>query len=395
MSRRINVIAVQIWIVILLFTVIASSSQAQSTGAPVTLERFAAEFEPEIKSAMEAGNIPSCTVALTSGDRIVWQQAYGYSNVWSRTPAKKDSVYLIGSTFKAMSTIALLQLMEQGKFKLDDSVSTHLGEIKIQGEDSNHPVTFRHLLTHTSGMPADFGPFPLWGDANPPELRDYLKSSLKVTAPPLQKEVYSNMAFSLIAYLVEKMSGKPFKQYVRENIFTPLEMRDTEFNPRPDMEERLATPYVVDEKTGEQKATARLRAQVWPAGLVYGTIHDQANWLIANLNGGEFEGKRLISESTHKQMLTKQYPQFPGPVENLWGSKAAGFGLTWWVDERGGDVYFAHSGSVPGYTAFLLGNRTRKLGFAILTNGNRAHPHLIKLADKAMELLKAQPAAGK
>ena len=69
--------------------------------------------------------------------------------------------------------------------------------------------------------------------------------------------------------------------------------------------------------------------------------------------------------------------------------------MTWWVEERGGELYFAHSGSVPGYTAFLLGNRTSKLGFAILTNGNRAHPHLIKLADKAMELLKAYSVAGK
>jgi hypothetical protein len=91
-------------------------------------------------------------------------------------------------------------------------------------------------------------------------------------------------------------------------------------------------------------------------------------------------------------MLTKQYPQFPGPVENLWGGKEAGFGLTWWVEERNGEKYFAHSGSVPGYTAFLLGNRTRRLGFAILTNGHRAHPHLIKLADKAIELLRQQEA---
>jgi hypothetical protein len=91
-------------------------------------------------------------------------------------------------------------------------------------------------------------------------------------------------------------------------------------------------------------------------------------------------------------MLTKQYPQFPGPIENLWGGKEAGFGLTWWVEERNGEKHFAHSGSVPGYTAFLQGNLTRRLGFAILTNGNRAHPHLIKLADKALALLSTTPA---
>jgi CubicO group peptidase (beta-lactamase class C family) len=107
------------------------------------------------------------------------------------------------------------------------------------------------------------------------------------------------------------------------------------------------------------------------------------------LNGGMFKGKRVIGEQTLNQMHTLQYEKFKGPVEGLWGGAEAGFGLTWWVEKRNGELHFAHSGSVPGYTAFLLGNRDQKLGFAILTNGNRAHPHLIKLADKALELMKA------
>ena len=204
----------------------------------------------------------------------------------------------------------------------------------------------------------------------------------------MEKEVYSNMAYSLIGYLVEKLSGVGFKQYVQEHVFTPLEMTSTAFAPRPDMEERLSTPYALD-ANGRQVPAERLKASVWPAGLVYGTVMDQANWLILNLNGGVFKGKRIIAERTLDQMLTKQYEKFKGPIEGLWGNEAAGFGLTWWLGERNGDRYFAHSGSVPGYTAFLLGNRDQKLGFAILTNGNRAHPHLIKLADKAIDLLKA------
>jgi CubicO group peptidase (beta-lactamase class C family) len=156
------------------------------------------------------------------------------------------------------------------------------------------------------------------------------------------------------------------------------------------MEERLAIPYVVEEKTGRLTPAERLKAAVWPAGIVYGTVLDQANWLIANLNGGVFKGKRIISEQTLEQMFTRQFDQFKGPVENIWGGAEAGFGLTWWVDSRNGERYFAHSGSVPGYTAFLLGNRDRKLGFAILTNGHRAHPHLFKLANRAVDLLKAE-----
>ena len=374
---------------VLLF--VSTAARAQT----VNLDRVVPELEPEIQRALLAGNIPSATVALIAGDKVIWTNAYGYSNLWARTPATPNTVYLIGSTFKAMSTIALLQQMEQGKFKLDDRVNDYLTDFKIQGEDPQHPVTFRHLLTHTSGLPADFGAFPVWGDTVPPSLEDYLRKSLKVTKPPLTSVTYSNMAFTLVAYLVQKFSGEPYKQYIQEHIFTPLEMTSTAFEPRPDMEERLSIPYVVDAKTGSQLGTVRLKASVWPAGIVYGTVLNQANWLIANLNGGVFKDKRIISEATMNQMLTRQYDQFKGTIENIWGNETAGFGLTWWTQVRDGDRYLAHSGSVPGYTAFLLGDRDRKLGFAILTNGNQAHPHLFKLADKAIDLMKKYSSAEK
>ena len=361
----------------------------------VNVDRVVSELEPEIQRALLAGNIPSASIALIVGDKVVWTNAYGYSNLWARTPATPQTVYLIGSTFKAMSTIALLQQMEQGKFKLDDPVNQYLTDFKIQGEDPQHPVTFRHLLTHTSGLPADFGGFPVWGDTVPPSLKDYLSKSLKVTKPPLTSVTYSNMAYTLVGYLVQKFSGVPYKQYIQEHIFTPLEMDSTAFEPRPDMEERLAIPYVVDEKTHAQVGAVRVKASVWPAGIVYGTVLNQSNWLIANLNGGVFKGKRLISQATLDQMFTRQYDQFKGGIEGIWGNETAGFGLTWWTEVRDGDRYIAHSGSVGGYTAFLLGNRDRKFGFAILTNGNRAHPHLFKLADKAMDLMKKYSTADK
>ena len=354
----------------------------------INIDRVVAELEPEIQRTLIAGNIPSASIALTAGDRVIWTGAYGHSNLWARTPATPSTVYLIGSTFKAMSTIALLQQMEQGKFKLDDRVNDYLTEFKIQNEDPQHPVTFRHLLTHTSGLPAAFGPYPVWGDTVPPSLEEYLRTSLKVAKPPMTSVVYSNLAYTLIGYLVQKFSGVPYKQYIKEHIFTPLEMTSTAFEPTPGMDERLAIPYTVDEKTGSQAATVRLKAAVWPAGIVYGTVLNQANWLITNLNGGVFKGKRIISEQTLEQMCTRQYDQFKGGIEGIWGTDTAGFGLTWWVQVRDGDRYIAHSGSVSGYTAFLLGNRDRKFGFAILTNGNSAHPHLFKLADRAIDLLK-------
>src|SRR4030095_14717668 len=266
------------WLVTLSLVAIVLTAATLVNGQTIDIERVVAELEPEIQRTLLAGNIPSASIALTSGDRVIWTGAYGSSNLWARPPATPNTVYLIGSTFKAMSTTALLQQMEQGKFKLDDRVNDYLTEFKIQNEDPQHPVTFRHLLTHTSGLPGDFGPVPVWGDGAPPALEEYLRKSLKVTKPPLTSVVYSNMAYTLIGYLVQKFSGVPYKQYIQERVFTPLETTSTAFEPRPDMEERLSIPYTVEEKTGSQTPTVRLKAAVWPAGLVYGTVLNQANW---------------------------------------------------------------------------------------------------------------------
>lgn len=375
------------WLVLSVFSV-------NNFGQNIDVKNVAAELEPEIRRAMVEGKIPSATVALVSGDKVIWTGAYGESNLWARTPATLNTVYLIGSTFKTMSTVALLQQMEKGKFKLDEPVGKYL-DFKIQGDDPKNPVTFRHLLTHTSGLEGDFGAVPVWSNAAPTALDEYVRTSLKVAYPPMTKVEYSNAAFTFIGYLVEKFSGVPYRQYVQENIFKPLEMTGTAFDPTPEMDERLSVPYVVNKDTGKQEPTVRIRAAVFPAGVVYGTIENQANWLITNLNGGVFKGKRIISEEILNQMMTRQYDQFKGGIEGIWGNETAGFGLTWWTQVRDGDRYFAHSGSVGGYTAFLLGNRDRKLGFAILTNGNRAHPHLFKLADRAMDLMKKYSVAEK
>lgn len=369
-----------------IFLGLAPTGQASAQAYDV--DAIATQLEPEIKRIMQEGKIPSAAIALVAGNDIIWSGAYGYTNMYAQSPATPNSVYLIGSTFKAMSTWALLQQLEAGEFKLDDPVNNYLTEFKIRGETPGKPVTFRHLLTHTSGLPVAFGPHPVWGESVPAPLAQYLTDSLKVIGPPLDSVRYSNLAFSLVGYLVEKFSGKPYKQYMQENIWTALGMNSTAFLPTPEMEERLAIPYVVDPRTGRNVATDRLKANVWPAGIVYGTVLNQANWLIANLNGGQFNRKRLISESTFHEMMRLQYPQFAEASQDF-GGAATGYGLVWRVTTRRGERLFAHSGSVPGYTALLVGNLDRKIGFAIMTNGNRAHPYPYRLADRALEVMKA------
>jgi CubicO group peptidase (beta-lactamase class C family) len=369
---------------------VAGPAATASAGQDLDKNALARKVEPEILKTMRSAQIPSATAALVSGEEIVWQGAFGNSNVWGQTPAFPNSVYLIGSTFKTMSTFALLQLMEQGKFNLDDPVNGRLSEFKIRGEPPGNPVTFRHLLTHTSGLPADFGPCPVWSYTVPLPLSSYLERSLLLKAPPLSGVIYSNIAYTLVAYLVEKLSGTPYRQYIQEKIFSPLEMADTAFEPRPDMVERLAIPYYYDTKTKNYVAVGWSKANVWPAGIVYGTVLNQANWLIANLNRGVFKGRRLIGEETFQEVMTRQYDRFAGPLTEGWLNETTGYGLTWWISELAGEKLFAHSGSVLGYTAFLIGNLDRKIGFAVLTNGNRAHRFLFNLGQNALEILASE-----
>lgn len=372
--------------IVLLALLAATPTPARSQ--PPDLARVVARLEPEIRRAMLEGIIPSLTVALTDRRGELWSGAYGESNLWARTPASTNTVYLIGSTFKAQSTVALLQQLDRGAFALDDPVSVHLDDLIIRGEDIERPVTFRHLLTHTSGMPVDFGPHPVWGTTAPLPLDAYLGDSLRVDTPPLEDVVYSNMAYSLVGHLVEKLSGVPYRRYIRENVWEPLGMTSTAFDPPPNLAERLAVPYVPNPETGHNEPTRRLKANVWPAGIVYGTVHDQAAWVRFNLGDGSWGDERLLKASTLDEMHTLQFERFAGrPMGGGWGYEDPGYGLTWWVSERDTERFFAHSGSVPGYTAFASGNRTRGFGVAFLTNGNRAHPHLVRLTRLALDLM--------
>jgi CubicO group peptidase (beta-lactamase class C family) len=348
--------------------------------------RLASTLLPEIDRMLKAGRIPSASVALVAGDRIVWSGARGFANLRVKTPAAPDTVYLIGSTFKTLSTLALLQQRDLGKFELDDPVSRSLATVGIVNENPNRPVTFRHLLTHTSGLPTDFGRHSVWEEKPPPSLEDYLRGSLRLNRRPGPRVVYSNMAFALVAYLVETFSGVPFKTYMKTNVFDPLGMRDTAFEPRPDMAERLAIPYMPRRRGGFQ-AVDWVKADAWAAGVVYGTALDQARWLAAVLNGCECRGRRLLSEASFRDMTTRQYNKFAGPINGGWLNATTGYGLTWWVSTKDGETYIAHSGSVNGYTAFLAGNLDRRIGVAILTNGNKAHRHLYEFALKALAAL--------
>jgi CubicO group peptidase (beta-lactamase class C family) len=126
---------------------------------------------------------------------------------------------------------------------------------------------------------------------------------------------------------------------------------------------------------------------------VYGTIEDQARWVMFNLGDGTApNGQRLLREETLDGMLTLQDTAHVGtPMAGRWGYERTGYGLGWWTSVRAGERFFGHSGSLPGYTAFLMGNRDRGIGVALLTNADQAHESLVRLAGLALDLMAEPP----
>lgn len=378
-ERRPSVAAVLVGMTALLWS---ASAYAQT----VDVDRVVSQLEPEIRRAMVGGGIPGLSVALVVGDEVVWARGFGYSNSWGKVPATTQTVYYIASTLKPITAAALLQQMEQGKFQLDDPVRNYLGDLMLRGEDPENPITFRHLLTHTSGLPSGGGGVDLWENRGVGSFEEYIREDLEVAGPPGEEVQYSNPAFALIAHLVEVFSGVPFADYVKENIWDPLGMDDTRFTPTPSMHERMAIPYVVAGDNGQLvPGEIRRRSYAWPAGSAFSTVDDMARWLIANLNNGLFNDHRVLSEETVSAMHTVQ--RMTRPTGAGRDGAESGYGLTWMVSDVEGDRHFSHSGSMTGYTNFISGNRDKRLGFLILTNGQRQHPQLIGLSDIALSLL--------
>jgi CubicO group peptidase (beta-lactamase class C family) len=343
---------------------------------------------PSIQKAITAGNIPSLSIALVDRESILWHKAFGYANVLKKVPAETDTIYLIGSTFKAQSTFALLQLVDDKKISLKDPVNKYLKDISIKGEDPKHPIRIWHLLTHSSGLTTDFGPHDVWGFSAPAATETYLKRALSVERLPEEKYEYSNRAFQLIAYIIEEVSGVPYRKFIQERLWDRLEMTEMTFAPRPNQYERMSIPYLFDEETKQRTPARWVKANIWAAGIVYGTIDDQAKWMMTNLNRGVYKNERILSEKTFEKVMAQHFRDDEMNFREFWGNDTSGMGLTWWLTEQDGDTLFAHSGSVPGYTAWATGNLSEGVGVVLLTNGHRSHPHLSKLASEALSLMK-------
>ena len=370
------------------FAVFNLANAAVATG-PATaatgqfdLEKTKIVLSGLIEKTLKDTGVPSISIALVRGDEIVWKAAFGYANVRTKTPATPDTIYNAASTFKAVTATALMQLAEQGKFKLDDPVNRYLGDTPVRDRiQSDKPVTFTQVLSHWSGLTSWPGRGeatmkPIWGRELPKTLEQVAAELYAIRAPEAKFE-YNNYGYGLAGLLLEKLSGIEYEKYVRDRVLKPLGVSTPHpVYPSPEMVEMMALPYEIGSAGGPPRPAPQVHTDVYPAGgTAYLTAEDMARFLGAHLNGGVFQGQRILSETSVNQM---HEPRFGG-----------NYGLGLRIRKTaGGSTLIRHTGRMPGMCSMMMGDVDAHVGVYYMAN---ASDDRFEIADVAIALLRGEP----
>ncbi|MFC7549015.1 serine hydrolase [Plantactinospora sp. GCM10030261] len=282
---------------------------------------------------------------------------------------RPDTIFDLASVSKLFTTIVAMQQVERGRVDLDAPVARYVPEFAAGGKSG---VTVRMLLTHTSGLPAFT---PLWSSYPTPAERFAAALSTPVTAEPGTRYVYSDLGLISLGVLVERVTGRPLADLVRDGVTAPLGMVDTGYNPAPELRSRIAA-------TEYQPYAGR--------GMVWGEVHDENAWSLggvaghagvfstapdlarlcqALLNGGAYGGRRILRESTVRAMLVN----YNAPLEAAYPESDRGLGFElnkhWYMMGLSSPVTFGHTGFTG--TSIVIDPLSRS--FVILLS-NRVHP---------------------
>ena len=350
------------------FTVaLVLSAFGGAASAEFDLEKTKRVLEREVDGLLTRGTA-SVSIALVREGEIVWTAAYGHSNVFARTKATPETIYVTGSTFKAVTATALMQLVERGKIALDDRVNDHLSDTQIE-DDPTRPVTIRHLLSHVSGLQPGANTVGVWDRELPMSLEE-LTSKLRAVRPPEEKYEYNNYAYGAAGYLIEQVTGVEYEAYVLEHILQPLGVETAgPVRPTPEMVERMALPYFPT--PGGPRPVAQTSFDVYPAGDIYLTASDMARFLGAHLNGGAFGGGRILTAASVAECHRHQFFDY---------------GLGWGVGRGENANLISHGGGVSGFTTTMIGDLEAKVGAYVMSNSG----DVSRLGKLAIRLLRGE-----
>lgn len=354
--------------VVLVLTLFTVGCSGQNINAIITFDCL----DSFIRQEMESENIPGLSASIIRDNEIVWVNSFGYANSQcysfvtpNQIKVSEETIFMVASVSKPVVATAIMQLYEKGKLSLDGDINDFLPFHVINPNYPNKYITFRMLLAHTSSInDSDYEVYS-WGKDSPVALGDFLYNYF-VPGGEHYSEVenfhknkpgtyydYSNVGFALLGYLVENISGKPFDEYCKENIFIPLGMTSTAWKLEDIDINRKAVPYNVDWQPYQHYTSAD-----YPSRQLMTTISDISNFLLMYMQGGVFNDRQLLLSSTIELMKDRQFPE----VQNV-------FGLGWYYDSSTGQELFGHEGIEMGVSTAMFFNPETNIGVIILSNG--------------------------
>lgn len=326
-------------------------------------------FDRLFKENMEKADIPGLTFIMTRDGEVVCKKGYGTSNIQANTPVSPDTtVFRVGSISKLFTTAAVMQLYEQGRLDLNDDVNKYLGAFKINNRFGKK-IAIINLLTHTAGFDERNIGLSAKDRESVIPLEKYLSEyKPQVFAEPGTVYSYSNYGMSLAGYIVEKVSEIPFGDYVEQNILKPLGMQHSSFIPSSAVIENLAQGYIYS--SGTQNPIPADYFNSVPAGGLYSTASDMANFMTALLQGGSYKGNRILTKESVEAMERRQFSYRPDMA-----GIACGFHERYANNQR----ILEHTGGWFGFTSmlFIIPDRDTGLFFSY-NSGNGNDPGIIE-----------------
>ncbi|HEC81720.1 MAG TPA: class A beta-lactamase-related serine hydrolase [Thermoplasmatales archaeon] len=336
-------------------------------------------FNAKVRTMMRIINLPSLVVCVIKNSSVVFTRTYGYYKPYLKQKPSLETIYCIGSISKTVTATALMQLYEKGCFDLDENINNYLPfEIRNpRFPDVN--ITFRMLLAHQSSLGDTLY------DVLIPPLRDNVSQWIKERLvpgerfyrerywkdyPPGENFSYSSFGFILCSLLVERISGVSFEEYCQENIFMPLDMRDTSFHLQGLDKSRVAKPYYplfAELYFPLYSYDAKCAAA---CGGLRTTVVDLSHFLIAHMNGGVWNDTSILNSSTVEIMHSIQYPNVYAP---FYGGKIQ-HGLGWFHLNHSGDLWEGYNGGAFGFAASMMIHESDGIGVIMLSNGHVVRP---------------------
>ena len=303
------------------------------------------------------------TISLTDRREILFTAGAGYADLAAQSPALPETTFQIGSIGKSMTALALLQLAQAGRLDLNAPISAHLPWLALPSRYG--PITLRHLLSHTAGLPAgtDFAPAARY--------EGYALRDTEAAWEPGSRYHYSNTGYKLLGWLLEDVTGQDYGSVIRQRVLEPLGMHSSE----PVISHRtwhgMATGYVDlhDDRPRRQNDTlipAHWSEYAVGDGSQVSTASDMARFARLLLNNGRSETGPVLSSALYRQMTTPVI-EMPG----RWGDLheyGYGFGLI--IHRADGHHFIGHGGSTVGFRSIMITDQTDGLGVVILCNGS-------------------------